>query len=153
MINRFIFGHGVVIYFMMQSLLEIRSKNLLFFLLSKRVGSLPSCLFCQQPQRFLRKQIVWNLLFVDTFYCKNWTEIVLLFVYVTLFQHCTRWHHVTFFCWCSWHFRSECVQWKSKCSLYLVSWDVLYICHTNKRHIYATPLRSKYFVRLHYKYL
>ena len=27
-INRFIFGHGVVIYFIMQSVLEIRSKHL-----------------------------------------------------------------------------------------------------------------------------
>ena len=35
--------------------------------LSDRVGSLPSCLFGQEPQRFLRKQILWNLLLVDIF--------------------------------------------------------------------------------------
>ena len=68
------------------------------------------------------------------------------------FQHCTRWHHVTFFYWHRWWIRSRCIQWKSKCGFYLVSWDVLYFCHANKRHIYATPLWSKYFVRLHYKY-
>ena len=81
----------------------------------------------------------------------NWIEIVLLFVCVTSFQHCTRWRHVTFFYWRRWRVRSRCVQWKSKCGLYLVSWDVPYFCHANKCHIYATPLRSKYFVWLHYK--
>ena len=40
---------------------------------------------------------------------------------------------------------------KSKCGLYLVSCDVLYFCRANKRHIYATPLWSRYSVWLHYK--
>ena len=29
---------------------------------------------------------------------------------MTLFQHCTRWRHVTFFYWCRWRVRSHCVQ-------------------------------------------
>ena len=33
----------------------------------------------------------------------------------------------------------------------LVSWDVFYFPRPNKRHIYVTPLRSSYFVWLHYK--
>ena len=33
----------------------------------------------------------------------------------------------------------------------LVSLDVFYFPRPNKRHIYATPLRSSYFVWLHYK--
>ena len=39
----------------------------------------------------------------------------------------------------------------SEASLYFVSWDVLYFCRANKRHVYATSSRNKYFVWLHYK--
>ena len=34
------------------------AKTYIVFLLSLRVGSLPTCLFCQQPQQFLCKQIL-----------------------------------------------------------------------------------------------
>ena len=46
-------------------------NSYLVFLLSEKICSLPSCLFCQQPQQLLRRQILWNLLFVDTFCCKT----------------------------------------------------------------------------------
>ena len=46
----------------LQSLLGKRSKHCLVFLLSEKTCSPPSCLFCQQPQQLLRKQILWNLL-------------------------------------------------------------------------------------------
>ena len=65
-INRFIFGHCMLIYFIMQSLLEKEAKTYLVFLLSEKACSSPTYLFCQQPQPFLRKQILWNLLFVNT---------------------------------------------------------------------------------------
>ena len=58
-INQFIqFSHGVVIYIIMQSLRQKEAKTYIVFLLSDRVGSAPSCLFGQEPQRFLRKQIL-----------------------------------------------------------------------------------------------
>ena len=40
----------------------------------------------------------------------------------------------------------------AKSRFLLVSWDVFYFPWPNKRHIYATPLRSSYFVWLHYKW-
>ena len=58
-INRFSFGHRVVNYFIMQSLLEKKETDTyIVFLLSDAVGSPPSCLFGQEPQRFLRRQIL-----------------------------------------------------------------------------------------------
>ena len=49
-----------IFYFIMQPLLEKKkeAKTYFVFLLSDRVGSPPSCLFGQEPQRFLRKQIL-----------------------------------------------------------------------------------------------
>ena len=57
----------------MQSLLGKRSKSLHCFLSTR--GSLQSAILfiCQRPQRFLRKQILWNLLYV-------WTETEILFL-------------------------------------------------------------------------
>ena len=56
-----------------------------------------------------------------------------------------------YFCWRHVRAASRCVKPKSQYGLYLVSWDVLYFPRPNKRHIYATPLRSSYLVWLHYK--
>ena len=46
-INQFIFGPGVVIYFIMQSLFEKEDKTDLFSFLLRFSCSPPSCLFCQ----------------------------------------------------------------------------------------------------------
>ena len=70
-ISHFIFGHWVVIYFIMQSLLKEKKKTYLVFLLSEKICTPPSYLFPQQPQQLLRKPILWNLFFVDTFCRKS----------------------------------------------------------------------------------
>ena len=72
MINRFSFGHlGTYLLYNAIITQKNEAKTYLVFLLSVRVSSPPSCLFCQQPQRFLRKQILWNFLFVNTFCYKT----------------------------------------------------------------------------------
>ena len=87
-INRFIFGHCVRIYLQCKSLLGKRSKNLPCCP-SKRQSLQSAILFCQQPQWFLRKQILWNLLFVDTFVGKlNWNRLS-----VCLRDVVSTWHH------------------------------------------------------------
>ena len=52
-LDLFIDLRSELIYFIMQSLLEKRSKNLHCFLSKRENLSPPSCLFCQQPQRFI----------------------------------------------------------------------------------------------------
>ena len=69
-INRFIFGHRVVIYFIMQSLIEKVVNTYLVFHLSKEICNPPSCLFCQHQQQPLGK-ILWNLRYVGVFHCKT----------------------------------------------------------------------------------
>ena len=49
-INRFIFGQGVVIYFIMQLLLKKSSEKQPHLLPSEEICNPPSCLFCQQVQ-------------------------------------------------------------------------------------------------------
>ena len=48
--------------------------------------------------------------------------------------------------WRRWRIRSRCVQWKSKCDLYLVSWDALYFVEQiNVIFMRPTPLRKQIF--------
>ena len=141
-INRFIFGHWVLIYFIMQSLFENRRKTYPVFLLSERVCSLPFCLFCQQPQRFLRKQILWNLLLVDTFSCK--TELTSSFY---------------LFMWRCLTMTADDVTYRSFINIVGAldhvalneNWNAVFIWSVEICFIYATPLRNSYFVWLHYK--
>ena len=79
----------------MQLLLEKKEvKTYIVFLLSDSVGSPPSCLFSQEPQRFLRKKS-YEISFLSIyFHCK--TELKSSFC-LTLFQNGTKLRQVLLF--------------------------------------------------------
>ena len=134
----------MVIYFILQSLLEIRNKNLPCFPSKQESSSPPSVYFVNsRSDSYANKSYEFSSLLIHFIAKLKWNGLVVCL------QHCTRWRHVKFLYWRRWHFRSCWVQWKLKCGLYLVIWDVLYFCRPNKCHIYATPLRSKYLLWLH----
>ena len=74
-----------------------------------------------------------------------------LFLYVTFHNNGVNWRHkkVTFVdVICALH--RVALNQNRNTVFILVSWDVLYFHRPNKRHIYATPLPSSYFVWLYY---
>ena len=71
-INRFIFRHWVVIYFIKFAIITQKKKKQKLTLFSCWARKSAVCyLICQEPQQLLRKEILWNLLFADTFCCKT----------------------------------------------------------------------------------
>ena len=73
-INWFIFRQWIVIYFIKFAIITQKKKKkkqkLTLFSCSARKSAVCH-LICQEPQQLLRKEIIWNLLFADTFCCKT----------------------------------------------------------------------------------
>ena len=135
-INRFIFGHWVLIYFIIQSLLEKRNKTYLVFLLSERVCRLPPCLFFQsRSDSYANQSYEISLLSIHFVVKLNWNSFS-----VCLRGVVSKWHQMTsrnvllltsLSCYITLRFikiEMRCLFSQWRCALFLSSKWTSYLC-------------------------
>ena len=151
MINWVIFGH--LGSYLLYNAIDTRkiAKNTFIFFLSEEICS-PSSYVVNSRSKYYAYKTLWNLCYVDTFYCQTKAFLVFLFVYITRHHNDVKWHHMIHYflltslahyitlCQIKIRIRSLCGQ--LTCALFY---------QTNKHHVYDTTSRCRYVVSLHYK--